>query len=154
MKKDTKNQIFTMIVLLLFVGSGLAYSISSVFPVQEKPKLENVFYKSLSDSEEAAYIQQNRVVMKYFYSPTCSACQQQEPILEEVMEEFKNNIITEKINIFEYRDAISAFDIRSTPTFILKGNSIEKIEEIMDKDALTKKICGLYLNPIEICTSS
>lgn len=154
MKKDTKNQIFTMIVLLLFVGSGLAFSISSVFPVQEKPKLENVFDKSLTDAEEAAYIQQNKVVIKYFYSTTCSACQQQEPILEEVMEELKENVITEKINIFEHKDAISAFDIQSTPTFILKGNSIEKIEDVIDRDTLMKKVCDLYLNPIEICSSS
>lgn len=154
MKRETKNQIFTVIVLLLFVGSGIAYAIFSVFPVTEKPKIENVVDKPLSDAEEAQYLTQNKVVIKYFYSPTCVACQQQEPILEEVINYFDGNMLTEKINIFEYRDQIAVNDIKSTPTFIIKGKSIEQIEDVITKDDLVSKVCGLYFEPIDKCSVS
>ena len=154
MKRETKTQIYTLIVLFLFVGSGLAYAVAYVLPLPKPAEGIYVFDVPLSDAQEGYFIEQNKVVMKYFYSPTCLACRDMESIIEEVIEHLKENLITEKINIKEYSEVMSWFDIKTTPSFILKGKTIERYEDMLTKDELLNKICALYFEEIDECTLS
>lgn len=150
MKRETKNQMFTIFVLLIFLGSSIAFALMSIIPTQ-KQEVSNVFNRPLSEQEEAQIIKQNKVVVKFFYHPTCQTCISMEPVLDEIITEFRENLATERINIQEFEEQVAENDIQYTPTFIFKGKSIERIDGATEKEELVKTICSLYFELPDVC---
>lgn len=153
MNRETKKQVYALLVLFLFLGSSIAYALTYVFPTQQKPKNPYIFDAPLSQQEEAQYIQQNKVIMKFFYQQGCIYCEKMEPILEEIINELGNNLVTEKIDIRQYKETITQYDISGTPTIVLNGKTIDRIEGEATKEDLTSRICSLYFDPVDVCAA-
>lgn len=150
MKKETQKQIFTLFVLFMFLGSGLAFALMYAFPTEQK-QTTYIFDRPLTDEEEAVYLQSNVVVMQFFFSPTCPHCQAMEPVVEQLAEEFSGYLIVERINVQQYRQIAESNNIQGVPTFILKGSSIDKVVGEVPKENLKSSVCNLYTEPIEFC---
>jgi thioredoxin 1 len=60
------------------------------------------------------------VTLKDFYADWCGPCKTQDPILEELEEEY-GNVEFEKINVDEQQDIANEYQVRSLPTLIVEN---------------------------------
>ena len=60
------------------------------------------------------------VTLKDFYADWCGPCKTQDPILEELEEEW-NEVEFEKINVDENQDVANEYQVRSLPTLIVEN---------------------------------
>mgnify|MGYP001604349336 FL=1 len=64
-------------------------------------------------------------VLAYFYSPSCSACRTQTPVVEKLQSEFSNVF---KVNVADDLDTARAFGVMATPTTaIVNGGVIAEL---------------------------
>lgn len=154
MKKETKKQLFAIVVLLLFMGSSIAYAVISIVPKEEtgQKKIGYVVNQPLTENEEAYYLQQNIVVMKYFYSEDCVGCKSTESIIDQATQYFNGKLLVEKIDMNKYANETSDLSITKAPTIYLKGNSIDVITEDITYNQLITKICVLFFNYVNECS--
>jgi thioredoxin 1 len=61
------------------------------------------------------------VTLKDFYADWCGPCKTQDPILEEVSEEYPD-VEFEKINVDEQQDVANEYQVRSLPTLIVEND--------------------------------
>lgn len=78
------------------------------------------FNKKVADienSEEFKYIGDKPAIID-FYATWCGPCKTVAPILEELAEEYKDQIVIYKVDVDKEGELAQAFGIRSMPTFI------------------------------------
>lgn len=150
-KKETKKQIFTLFVLFMFISSGLAFALISSFVPEQEKKVQLIYDRLLSNSEEAEFLKKNMVVIKFFWSEDCENCEEINNILNQVFQDLGGKLIIEKANLDEYREEAEILGVDSVPYLYLKGNTIERIAGNTTIDELTKKLCNLYFEPIDEC---
>lgn len=77
-----------------------------------------------------------------FWAEWCSPCRMVAPIIEQLAEEYKDNVIVGKIDVDENNEAITKYGIRNIPTilFIKKGQVMDKIVGTADKRLFVDKI--------------
>ncbi|QZA89603.1 thioredoxin [Salinarchaeum sp. IM2453] len=68
------------------------------------------------------------VTIKDFYADWCGPCETQDPILEEISEEWGDQCDIEKIDVDEQQDVANEYHVRSLPTLV-----IEQDGEIVDR---------------------
>ena len=56
-----------------------------------------------------------------FYADWCGPCKTQDPILEEVKEEFGDAFELQKVNVDEEQDVANQYQVRSLPTLIIEN---------------------------------
>jgi len=61
------------------------------------------------------------VTLKDFYADWCGPCKTQDPILEELEEEYAD-VKFEKINVDEEQDIANEYQVRSLPTLIIEND--------------------------------
>lgn len=61
------------------------------------------------------------VTLKDFYADWCGPCKTQDPILEELEEEW-SDVEFEKINVEEEQDVANQYQVRSLPTLIVEND--------------------------------
>ena len=61
-----------------------------------------------------------RVALKDFYAAWCGPCKTQDPILEDLEEEY-DDVSFEKINVDEQQDVANEYQVRSLPTLIIEN---------------------------------
>ncbi len=76
-------------------------------PNYQNQILPDILDEQLTDQED---------VTVYFYSPTCGYCKQTTPIIVPLAEEMGMDL--KKLNLLEFREAWSTFNIESTPTVV------------------------------------
>ncbi len=146
---DRLRKFFALFVLFMFLGSGVAFSVLSAFPKEEKPTL--VFNGPLPREEEGKLISRNIVVVVEFYSPDCSDCARMESDLMELVARFSGSLVLERVDVSLYPELAEYEGIEAVPTLILKGKTIKRIEGLVSKDRLIESICSLYFNPVPAC---
>jgi thioredoxin 1 len=67
------------------------------------------------------------VTLKDFYADWCGPCKKQDPILEDLEEEWEN-VDFEKIDVEEQQDVANQYEVRSLPTVV-----VENDEGIVDR---------------------
>jgi len=83
------------------------------------------------------------VRLKDFYADWCGPCKTQDPILEEVSEDYPD-VAFEKVNVDEEQDVANEYQVRSLPTLVVENDDgvvqrfvgvtqRDKIEEALDK---------------------
>jgi thioredoxin 1 len=83
------------------------------------------------------------VRLKDFYADWCGPCKTQDPILEEVSEDYPD-VAFEKVNVDEEQDVANEYQVRSLPTVVVENDDgvvqrfvgvtqRDKIEEALDK---------------------
>lgn len=77
----------------------------------------------VSDKEfaqfEQQHIQSGKTVLLDFWASWCAPCRALSPILEQLAEELKDELVVAKLNVEENEVTASKFAIRSIPTMIL-----------------------------------
>jgi len=61
------------------------------------------------------------VTIKDFYADWCGPCKTQDPILEELKEEYED-VEFEKIDVDENQDVANEYQVRSLPTLIVEND--------------------------------
>lgn len=74
MNREKKRQAIALFILFMFVGSSLAFAVISVTSEEKKEEVKTFYERPLENSEEAPFLQQNYVIVKYFWSGTCADC--------------------------------------------------------------------------------
>lgn len=77
-----------------------------------------------------------------FYADWCGPCKQVAPIMEEMAEKYKNEIVVYKINVDKETELAGAFGIRSIPTILfvpLQGKP-QLVQGAMPKAEVVKQI--------------
>lgn len=78
-----------------------------------------------------------------FYSPYCAPCRQLLPLLEEAAETYQGKIRFYKINVSEFADLASSYNISSVPTVLIfdaKGKIVGQATGMEDITNLLKKM--------------
>ena len=154
MKNETKKKIIAVFILLAFTGSILTGAVSLaldfVFQGGGAQDVQTTFDRPLENSEEAPFLQQNYVVVKYFWSDNCVDCFFAEEALNATRDEVKGKLLIERIKVEDWRNYTDELGIKSVPTFYLKGQTIVSTTTT-DRDELMRAICPLYFYNIEEC---
>ncbi|MFT4885386.1 MAG: thioredoxin 1 [Natronomonas sp.] len=77
------------------------------------------------------------VTLKDFYADWCGPCKTQDPILEELEEEFPD-VDFEKVNVDEEQDVANEYQVRSLPTLIIENDDgiVERFVGVTQRDDL------------------
>ena len=154
MNRETKRKFFAGLVLVLFIGSTLAFAISfapSLLGEEEKPAEQPKVYEyPLSAAQESTFLQQNFVIVKYFYNSTCPNCNFVSQSLDKIFNDLGQKIIIEKIETTSYPDEVESAGVTNVPYFYLKGRNVQKFEYKSSND-LFISICDAYIQPIDEC---
>ena len=84
------------------------------------------------------------VTLKDFYADWCGPCKTQDPILEELEEDWEDRFQVEKINVDEKQDVANEYQVRSLPTLIIENDDgiVERFVGVTQaddiEDALTQ----------------
>jgi len=75
------------------------------------------------------------VSLKDFYADWCGPCKTQDPILEEVAEDYPN-VSFEKVNVDEEQDVANEYQVRSLPTLIVENDDgiVERFVGVTQRD--------------------
>ncbi len=148
--KISKNQIFALFVLIIFVGSSAAFALMNVIEVTPQ-RQQLVFDGPLSNADEATFLQQNKVVAKYFWSENCTACPDANDTVDSLFNDFGGGLVIEKVDIGQWSDVAEMFEVTEVPVLYLKGSTIDRIDGSIDYNDAYEKICWLFFEPVEQC---
>jgi len=62
------------------------------------------------------------VTLKDFYADWCGPCKTQDPILEDLKDEWGDRFELEKVNVDEQQDVANEYQVRSLPTLIVEND--------------------------------
>ncbi len=78
------------------------------------------------------------VTLKDFYADWCGPCKTQDPILEELEEEWGERVDFEKIDVDEEQDTANEYQVRSIPTIVIENDDgiVERFVGVTQKEKL------------------
>lgn len=78
------------------------------------------------------------VTLKDFYADWCGPCKTQDPILEDLEDEWDERFEVEKVNVDEEQDIANEYQVRSLPTLIIENDSgvVERFVGVTQRDDL------------------
>jgi len=81
------------------------------------------------------------VTLKDFYADWCGPCKTQDPILEELEEEWVD-VEFEKIDVDEQQDVANEYQVRSLPTLIVENDDgvVERFVGVTQADDLEEAL--------------
>ncbi len=151
MRKETKQQIFAIFVLLMFAGSSLAFAVSVVLGRQQ-PQTAAISDKPFADSETARFLENNIVVVDFYYSQDCADCAAADSAITGLAQDLSGYLAIDRIDAEKYKSLAEANEIMRFPSFVLKGATIDTISGATSKQYLKSRICLLYAEPISACS--
>jgi len=77
-----------------------------------------------------------------FWAPWCGPCRMQEPIVEELAQEFGGRATIAKLNVDDEPELASRFGVMSIPTLILfkDGQPVDKLVGLQSKETLKTRL--------------
>ena len=87
-------------------------------------------------------LKSEKVVLVDFWAPWCKPCQMVGPVIEEIAEEYSENIKCGKMNVDENPATPTTYGIRSIPTIMLfkGGELVDKIIGAVPKASIEEVI--------------
>jgi len=78
------------------------------------------------------------VSLKDFYADWCGPCKTQDPILEELKEDWGERVDFEKIDVDENQDVANDYQVRSIPTIVVEndGGVVERFVGVTQREDL------------------
>lgn len=100
---------------------------------------ENIIY--LNDENYKSTVEKG-VTLVDFYADWCGPCRAIAPVIEELANELKGQVVVAKLDIDKAQKATSEFQVTSIPTIILfrDGQERKRIVGLKDKASLKKLI--------------
>ena len=76
------------------------------------------------------------VTLKDFYADWCGPCKTQDPILEDIKEDWGDRFEVEKVNVDEEQDVANEYQVRSLPTLIIENDDgvVERFVGVTQRD--------------------
>ncbi|UPM43057.1 thioredoxin family protein [Halocatena salina] len=76
------------------------------------------------------------ITLKDFYADWCGPCKTQDPILEELHEDWGDRFEVEKVNVDEQQDVANEYQVRSLPTLIIENEEgvVERFVGVTQRD--------------------
>ena len=143
-----KKKLISLFILLIFGASTIAFAFLQVFaPGNGDTDVDISTLKydyPLSNADEAAYLQEDIIVVRFYYSNECEDCSKGNIIVEQIFEDLKDRVLLEKINTDNY-----SID-KTVPLIELKGSAADSLE-IMDYALLRQTACGLFFSEPDTC---
>lgn len=102
---------------------------------------------NLNDKTFKNYIKKNKnLILIDFWAEWCGPCKLLHPILEDIAEEYKNQLIVATINIDKSSKTAAEYGIRGIPTLLLFKKSVLIMTKIgsLSKDEI-RNFLNLYL---------
>ena len=62
------------------------------------------------------------VTLKDFHADWCGPCKTQDPIIDELAEDWDGRFTVEKVNVDEEQDVANEYQVRSLPTIIIEND--------------------------------
>jgi len=77
------------------------------------------------------------VSLKDFYADWCGPCKTQDPILEEVLEDYPG-VSFEKVNVDEEQDVANEYQVRSLPTVVVENDDgiVDRFVGVTQRDEI------------------
>ncbi|GGL34582.1 thiol reductase thioredoxin [Halarchaeum grantii] len=78
------------------------------------------------------------VTLKDFYADWCGPCKTQDPILEDLEEEWGDRVDFEKVDVDENQDVANEYQVRSIPTIVVENDDgvVERFVGVTQADKL------------------
>ncbi|GGL69142.1 thioredoxin [Halocalculus aciditolerans] len=78
------------------------------------------------------------VTLKDFYADWCGPCKTQDPILEELEEDYEGSVSFEKIDVDEEQDVANEYQVRSIPTIVVENDDgvVERFVGVTQREKL------------------
>jgi len=104
-------------------------------------KSNNDKVPELTSKEFESFANKGIVVIDFF-AEWCMPCLMMAPIIEELSEEFENDVKFGKINVEDNQELAQKFGIRSIPAFILfkDGEIVDQFSGSMTKEEFEEKL--------------
>ncbi|MFD1511801.1 thioredoxin family protein [Halomarina rubra] len=76
------------------------------------------------------------VTLKDFYADWCGPCKTQDPILDDIKEDWGDRFEVEKVNVDEEQDVANEYQVRSLPTLIIENDDgvVERFVGVTQRD--------------------
>jgi thioredoxin 1 len=76
------------------------------------------------------------VTLKDFYADWCGPCKTQDPILDELSEDWGDRFAVEKVNVDEEQEVANEYQVRSLPTLIVENDDgvVERFVGVTQRD--------------------
>ena len=94
---------------------------------------------------EEIVLKSEKLVVVDFFATWCGPCKMLGPVFQGVADELGNKVNFIKVDIDQFNEIASKYQVASVPTIIYfkNGNIIDKTVGFMDSDALKNKISSL-----------
>ena len=149
MKRERKKQLFALFVLFTFLGSTAAIAVLSAFAPSKEERTRLIYNEPLTNAEEVPFLQKNFVILKYFYSEECVACDDE--TVDALVQDLGGKIIIEKIDTLLFPEEATTYSVQEVPFYHFKGRSIRKLSGNVSSEELFETACDLFFEPIDQC---
>jgi len=78
------------------------------------------------------------VTIKDFHADWCGPCKTQDPILEDLEEDYGDSVTFEKIDVDEAEDVANEYQVRSIPTIVVENEEgvVERFVGVTQREQL------------------
>jgi thioredoxin 1 len=78
------------------------------------------------------------ITLKDFYADWCGPCKTQDPILDDLEEDWGDSVAFEKVDVDENQDVANEYDVRSIPTIVVENDDgvVERFVGVTQREQL------------------
>jgi thioredoxin 1 len=82
------------------------------------------------------------VTLMDFYADWCGPCKTQDPILEEMEEDWGESVSFEKVDVEKEQDVANEYQVRSIPTIVVENDQgvVERFVGVTQRDQLEEAL--------------
>ena len=82
------------------------------------------------------------VRLKDFYADWCGPCKTQDPILEELEEDYREDVEFEKVDVDEQQEIANQYQVRSIPTLVIENDDgvVERFVGVTQREEIEEAL--------------
>lgn len=103
------------------------------------PVMDSSYVTAATDDNfDAEVLKSSKPVLVDFWAPWCGPCRAVGPIVEELADQFKDNVKVMKLNVDDSQKTAQNYNVRSIPTLILfkEGKIVDTLIGLAPKERL------------------